>query len=79
MYIAQQTLKKFPQFKYNGFTTDQLSLAITLHIEHIPTNNKYSLTLTNHDNIIIEKLMENWITEKLSELRDNKINKIINK
>lgn len=79
MHIAQQTIKKFPQFKYNGFTTEQLTLAITLHIEHIPTNNKYSITLTNHDNIIIEKVLENWIIEKLQELRNTTIDNIIQK
>ncbi len=77
MYIAQQTIKKFPQFRYDGFTTDQLSLQITIHIQHITTGEKYQLTLLNPENIILEVVIENWLTEKIQSHRDNTINNII--
>lgn len=82
--IISQVIKKHPQFELLGITYQESAFANpnelgapTVHIKHKPTKQEFQLTISNPENALINVIIDNWITDKMIELRDNNINNII--
>ena len=83
--IISQVIKKHPQFELLGITYEESTFAPTVHIKHKPTKQEFQLTISNPDNDpilgvfnpLIDVIIDNWIKDKMIELRDNNIDNII--
>ncbi len=75
--IISQVIKKHPQFELLGITYEESTFTPTVHIKHKPTKQEFQLTISNPDNSLIDVIIDNWITDKLKDIRDNNINNII--
>lgn len=77
MNHIKNVVRKYPQFKLIEIGFDNLTLVPFININHLLTNTNYQLQISNPEGSMIDVIVENWMLEKLNEIRDDKISKII--
>lgn len=76
MYNVESVIKKYSQFRLEKTEINQKTFMPIYHIRHLTNETTYILELNGYI-YDMESWIENWIRERMSEVRDSKIGKII--
>ena len=76
MYNVESVIKKYSQFRLEKSEINQNTFMPIYHIRHLTNETTYILELNGYI-YDMESWIENWIKERIAEVRDNKIDRII--